>query len=222
MGEKTEREGRKMPIGLWAARLERPLTGEETEGLTNLLPPGRRERLLRVKDPARRREPLCAYLLLRLALREACGWENLPDIALSPQGKPCFPDALGVHFNLSHTSGAVLVGLSDQPIGVDIECIRPMSPASLERLAAGVSERDFFPCWVRREARAKLDGTHMGALLRTEMPLRDGEFYYPLDTFPGYAAGMATRSPEMPGQVRLISLDEWIQKMVLRQNFSQE
>ena len=210
-----------MAIKLWAAELDRPITTEEAEHLTALLPPGRRERLLRVKDPARRREPLCAYLLLRLALREACGWEELPDIALSSQGKPCFPDALGVHFNLSHTSGAVLVGLSDQPIGVDIECIRPMSPASLERLAA-VSERDFFPCWVRREARAKLDGTHMGALLRTEMPLRDGEFYYPLDTFPGYAAGMATRSPEMPGQVRLISLDEWIQKMVLRQNFSQE
>ena len=209
-----------MPIGLWAARLERPLTGEETEGLTNLLPPGRRERLLRVKDPVRRREPLCAYLLLRLAFRETYGWETLPDITLSPRGKPCFPDHPDVHFNLSHTSGAVLVGLSDQPIGVDIECIRPMSPASLERLAAGVAEQDFFPCWVRREARAKLDGTHMGALLRTEMPLRDGEFYYPLDTFPGYATGMATRSPEMPGQVRLISLDEWIQEMVL--TFSQE
>ena len=197
-----------MPIGLWAARLERPLTGEETEGLTNLLPPGRRERLLRVKDPARRREPLCAYLLLRLALREACGWEELPDIALSSQGKPCFPDALGVHFNLSHTSGAVLVGLSDQPIGVDIERIRPMSPASLERLAAGVAEQDFFPCWVRREARAKLDGTDMGALLRSEIPLRDGEFYYPLDVFPGYAAGMATHSRETPGPVSLYSLDE--------------
>ena len=220
--KKTAKRRGEMAIKLWAARLERPLTEAESERLTALLPESRRERLLRVKDPARWREPLCAYLLLRLALREACGWENLPDIALSPQGKPCFPDALGVHFNLSHTSGAVLVGLSDQPIGVDIECIRPMSPASLERLAAGVSERDFFPCWVRREARAKLDGTHMGALLRTEMPLRDGEFYYPLDTFPGYAAGMATRSPEMPGQVRLISLDEWIQKMVLRQNFSQE
>ena len=197
-----------MPIGLWAARLERPLTGQETECLTDLLPPGRRERLLRVKDPARRREPLCAYLLLRLALREACGWEELPDIALSSQGKPCFPDALGVHFNLSHTSGAVLVGLSDQPIGVDIECIRPMSPASLERLAAGVSERDFFPCWVRREARAKLDGTDMGALLRSEIPLRDGEFSYPLDVFPGYAAGMATHSRETPGPVSLYSLDE--------------
>ena len=58
-----------MAIKLWAAELERPLTAEETERLTALLPPGRRERLLRVKDPARRREPLCAYLLLRLALR---------------------------------------------------------------------------------------------------------------------------------------------------------
>lgn len=199
-----------MPIELRAARLERPLTQQEAERLTALLPAARRERLLRVKDPARRREPLCAWLLLRLALRETYGWEEFPDIALSSRGKPSFPDHPGVHFSISHTSGAVLVGVSDRSIGVDIERIRPMSPISLKRLAAGVEEREFFPCWVRREARAKLDGTHTGALLRTETPLRDGEFYYPLDTFPGYAAGIATRSLETPGPVRLLSLDEWI------------
>ena len=199
-----------MPIGLWAAWLERPLTGQEAERLTDLLPSGRRERLLRVKDPARRREPLCAYLLLRLALRETYGWEELPEISLSAQGKPGFPDHPTVHFNLSHTSGAVLVGISDQPVGVDIERVRPVAPASLKRLAAGVEEKDFFPCWVRREARAKLDGADMGTLLRTETPLREGEFYYPLETFPGYAAGMATRSRETPGTVRLISLDDLV------------
>ena len=203
-----------MAIKLWAAELRRPLTEEEAERLTALLPPCRRERLLRVKDPARRREPLCAYLLLRLALREIYGWEVLPEIALSPRGKPCFPAHPEVHFNLSHTSGAVLAGVSDAPIGVDIERLRPVSPAALRRLAPGVEERDFFPCWVRREARAKLDGAHMDALLRAETPLGEGEFYYPLDTFPGYAAGVATNHPEPPGPVSLYSLDKLMGKTV--------
>ena len=202
-----------MAIKLWAAELDRPITTEEAEHLTALLPPGRRERLLRVKDPARRREPLCAYLLLRLALRETCGWETLPDISLSHQRKPCFHDHPDVHFNLSHTSGAVLVGVSDAPIGVDIERIRPMSPNALRRLAPGMEERDFFPCWVRREARAKLQGHHMDALLRTETPLREGEFYYPLDTFPGYAAGVATNRCESLNPVSIYTLDELIQKI---------
>ena len=211
-----------MSIGLWAARLERPLTEREAERMAALLPSERRERLQRVKDPVRRQEPLCAWLLLRLALRETYGWEAFPDIALSSQGKPHFPEYPGIHFNLSHTSGAVLVGVSDQPIGVDIERVRPMAPASLERMAAGMAEKDFFPCWVRREARAKLDGAHMAELLRAETPLRDGECYYPLETFPGYAAGMATRSREAPGPVRLTSLDELIQGMVFNRKFSQE
>ena len=42
-----------MAIKLWAAELDRPITTEEAEHLTALLPPGRRERLLRVKDTAR-------------------------------------------------------------------------------------------------------------------------------------------------------------------------
>ena len=41
-----------MAIKLWAAELERPLTEKEAERLTTLLPPGRRERLLREDIPA--------------------------------------------------------------------------------------------------------------------------------------------------------------------------
>ena len=213
MGKKQMRR-EKIAHKLWAAELDRPITTEEAEHLTALLPPGRRERLLRVKAPARRREPLCAYLLLRLALRETCGWETLPDISLSQQGKPCFPDHPDVHFNLSHTSGAVLVGVSDHPVGVDIERLRPVSSVALRRLAPDVEEKNFFPCWVRREARAKLDGVNMEPLLRAETPLREGEFYYPLETFPGYAAGVATGRPDAPGPPSLYTLDELMREMV--------
>ncbi|MDO4316508.1 MAG: 4'-phosphopantetheinyl transferase [Oscillospiraceae bacterium] len=197
-----------MPIELWAARLERPLTERETGLMLDMLPPERRERILRLKQPEKRREPLCAYLILRLALREQYHWRELPEIRLSPRGKPCFPEHPEVHFNLSHTSGAVLVGLSDQPLGVDIEKIRPVSRRAARRLAGVTDGEVFFQSWVRREARVKRGGAGIGTMLRQETPLESGEFYYPLDTFPGYAAGVATRSRDVPGAVRRYSLDE--------------
>ena len=124
-----------MPIELWAARLERPLTAEEDAAMLALLPPERRERLERLRQPEKRREPLCAYLILCRALWEQYRWRALPPIRTTSLGKPYFPDHPDVHFNLSHTAGAVLVALSDRPVGVDIERIRPVSPRTMRRLA---------------------------------------------------------------------------------------
>ena len=199
-----------MAIELWAARLERSLTPQESKTMLKLLPPERRQRVLRLKQAEKRREPLCAYLLLRMALWEQYGWKQLPGIACSSFGKPYFPDHPNVHFNISHTTGAVLVGLSDQPVGVDIEKIRPVSQRAMERLADAKTERAFFQSWVRREARAKRGGTGVGTMLASETPMQYGEYFYALDTFPGYAAGVATRGREAPGTLRRYSLDEMI------------
>ena len=199
-----------MPIELWAARLERPLTERETEAMLALLPPERRERVLRIKQAEKRREPLCAYLILRHALWEQYHWRQFPPVALSSFGKPYFPDFPTVHFNLSHTTGAVLVGLSDQPVGVDIEKIRPVSPRAMRRLADVATEKAFFQSWVRREARSKRGGTGVGTMLEAETPLQYGEYFYFLETFPGYVAGVATRSRDVPGPVRKFALDEML------------
>ena len=112
-----------MSIELWAARLERPLTERETEAMLPLLPPERQERLLRIKQSEKRREPLCAYLILRHALWEQYRWRELPPIPLTSLGKPYFPDFPEVPFNLSHTIGAVLVALSGEPVGVERLCL---------------------------------------------------------------------------------------------------
>ena len=162
-----------MSIELWAVRLERPLTAEETEAMMALLPPERRDRLLRVRQEERRQEPLCAYFILRQALEEQYGWRQLPEIALTNRGKPYFPQHPEVQFNLSHTAGAVLVGLSDEPLG---------------------------------EARAKRSGDGVGTMMRDETPLRYGEVYYEIETFPGYAAGVASGSAERSGTVRRLVL----------------
>lgn len=199
-----------MPIELWTARMERPLSDAEREGILPLLPPARRERLLKMADVGKQREPLCAYLILCLALRQKYGWKELPEVALSQLGKPYFPECPDVHFNISHSSGAVLVGVSDQEIGVDIERVRPVGQRMMVRLAHVTTEEAFFQSWVRREARAKRSGDGIGTIMRSESPLRPGEYYYELDTFPGYAAGMATRSRELPGKLRRYSLDDML------------
>lgn len=196
-----------MAIELWAARLERPLTEQETERILRILPPNRRERLMKLRAE-KRQEPLCAYLMLCLALWDRYQWKGFPEMAVSGMGKPYFPEHPEVHFNISHTTGAVLVGISDQPIGVDIERIRPVSQRSMRRLAAVSTERDFFQSWVRREARIKRSGSGIGTMMRSETPLQQGEFYYELDTFPGYVAGVATRDSTPPGPLRKYSLDE--------------
>ena len=199
-----------MPIELRTARMERPLSEPEREAMLPLLPPDRRERLLRMKEEEKQREPLCAYLILCLALRQKYGWRSLPEVALSRLGKPYFPGHPDVHFNISHSSGAVLVGVSDQELGVDIERIRPVGQRMMVRMAHVSTEEAFFKSWVRREARAKRSGAGVGTIMRSESPLLPGEFYYELDTFPGYAAGLATRSRELPGKLHRYSLDDML------------
>ena len=199
-----------MPIELWTARMERPLSDPEREAILPLLPPDRRERLLRVQEVGKQREPLCAYLILCLALRQKYGWKSIPEVALGRLGKPYFPEHPEVHFNISHSSGAVLVGVSDQEIGVDIERIRPVGQRMMGRLAHVSTEEAFCQNGVRREARAKRSGNGVGTIMRSESPLQPGEYYYPLDTFPGYAAGVATRSKELPGKLHRYSLDDML------------
>ena len=195
-----------MSIELWAARLERPLTEAEEAAMLALLPPERRERLLRLRQPEKRREPLCAYLMLRRALWEQFHWRDLPEIRTASLGKPFFPDHPEVHFNLSHTAGAVLVALSDRPVGADIERIRPVSQRAMRRLADAATERAFFESWVRREALAKRSGAGVATMLSAGEELPPGEQFYPLDTFPGYAAGVAARGGGPPSPVRKYSL----------------
>jgi len=197
-----------MPIELWTARMERPLSDQEREAILPLLPPERRERLLRIRNVERQREPLCAYLMLCLALRQKYGWKDLPEVALSRLGKPYFPGCPGVHFNISHTRGAVLVGVSDQELGVDIERVRPVGQRMMVRVAQVSTEEAFFKNWVRLEARAKRSGSGVATIMRSESPLQPGEYYYELDTFPGYAAGLSTRSSELPGKLHRYSLDD--------------
>lgn len=192
---------------LWAVRLERPLTAGEEAVLLPLMPPARRERLTQTRRE-RRGEPLCAYGLLAMLLRERRGWRTLPEMAVTEQGRPFFPGAPEVRFSLSHTRGAALVGVSDRPVGADMERLRPVQAAALRRTAGAASETEFFQTWVRREARCKLRGVGVGAMLHSEPPFAPEEHYRELDLFPGYVAGAAVLDPVPVFSTRVVTLEE--------------
>ena len=118
-----------MDIWLYMLSLARPLSEEEARAMLARLPEALREQLVGRKG-AKRDASLCAYALLRRALHDRCGWEELPEVAFTARGKPYFPSCPDVFFSLSHTRGAVLLALHEQSVGADIERLRPVSAAA--------------------------------------------------------------------------------------------
>ncbi len=195
-----------MDIELFALKIERELTAQEREKMIAILPPHRRERLEKLPRERIPAEPLCAYTLLLRVLHTLYGWRAFPQIAYNQYGKPYFPDHPDIHFNISHTGSAVLVGVHNQPLGVDMERIRPVSARTMEMIAGVTAEKEFFKNWVRRESRGKWGGIGLGSMRKDDVEVLYGENFYFLDTFPEYAACICTHSADIPGKVRCLTL----------------
>ena len=185
-----------MRTTLYMASLTRDLRPSEEQVLFDCLPPERKRRFLRMKRASGRAEILCAYGLLCVALRRELGWHSLPDIRVTETGKPFFPAYPGVCFSLSHTDGAVMAGLSDAPIGVDIQKQRPVTARIMRRTADTNDPEEFFRRWVSMEACGKRDGRGILYAMHADAPFYEG--YVPLDTFPGYYAGTAVTPGHVP------------------------
>lgn len=107
--------------------------------------------------------------LLAQLYRQATG-EELPPIAVTPQGKPYFTEG-SWHFSISHTDHYAFCVLSQHNVGLDAEEKgRPVSPKILEKFLSNREktrlgsdpEDDFLRLWVLKEAEAKLTGRGMG------------------------------------------------------------
>ena len=206
--KRTKKGGAAMKIQLISIRMERPFTEEEVGRLLCLVPQERRRRLAELKDPVLGHEPICAYAALWLGVNALYGWRELPELTYNKYGKPEFAAHPEAQFNISHTRGAVLVGLHDRPIGVDIERIRPVSERTMQRLAGAVTEREFFESWTRRESRAKWGGTGLAAMKREDSPTMFGERFEYVETFPGYVACVCTHSDDALAPVRRFTLGD--------------
>ncbi len=138
-----------MSIELWAP-VGAPADGAGDGGHAAPAAPGAAGALLRIKQSKSGGSPCAPISFYAMP----CGSSTLAGASAYPVtslGKPYFRISR-VHFNLSHTTGAVLVACRGSR-GGDIEHIRPVSERAMRRLADVTTERAFFQSWVRREAR---------------------------------------------------------------------
>lgn len=111
---------------------------------------------------------------LRACARHFCGGagqERFERIARTPKGKPYFPDAPEVACSVSHTEGYWACAISDGPVGLDVEKMRPCPARQIARrffhpqeaLFAAQSQKAFFQVWTAKESYVKLLGRGIDA-----------------------------------------------------------
>lgn len=146
------------------------LSEEWTEKAIALLPKERRVRAVRYRQETDRKNCAAAYLLLKLALRECFGIREF-ELGYGVWGKPYVKDWPGIFISLSHCKKGCAAAVSDCPVGIDMEEVRPFSWEIAKRVCCcrelqilrevGKDERDraFIRMWVGKESYVKWLGT---------------------------------------------------------------
>ena len=154
---------------VWKVQKAEDFSRAELEHCFGLLPTERQKKIRSLPHPNRQRESLCAEWLVRTMLEEYTGRpaESFP-ILRAPHGKPYTPD--GPEFNLSHSGKWLVCAVGDQPLGVDIEAIKPRNLRIAERFFTqreqeflAPDQEDallrFLQIWTAKEAYFKALGT---------------------------------------------------------------
>lgn len=143
------------------------VTPEEVARLLPLVSEQRREQALRFKHMFGQFCCLKSYcMLMELVAAVSPTMDGMrPEFAFNEHGQPYFPTRPDLHFSISHTKDAILVGMSLLPIGVDVESLRNPSQGLIERTMSSSeqskisSSADFVALWTRKEAYLKWRGT---------------------------------------------------------------
>ena len=147
------------------------VTENDLSAFFDALPPGRRAYAARYKKDLDRATAAVGFLLVSRLIREVDPALAGADWAIGEHGKPYLPGA-PFHFSLSHADGLCAAALSSDPVGLDVERIRPLRPALLPRFCTpGEIERVAHDpdlavkIWTGREAQAKRNGRGIGQKL---------------------------------------------------------
>lgn len=144
------------------------IAGFDIEAALPLLSDQRREQTLKFRYELGRKTCAAAYLLLCQGLQQEYGITERPLFGYGEHGKPFIVGHPDIHFNISHCREAVLVVVSDRPVGADVECIREykdslvrytMNDAEIARIEqSDHPEVAFIRLWTMKEAKLKLSG----------------------------------------------------------------
>ena len=141
---------------IWKKRSIQSLSKTEYDQCLALMEPLRRERVLKMSREDKRCATVLGEWMAKNALSDQCGIP-LEEISLkrTERGKP-YAEGLTLHFSISHSGDFAAVAVSDRPIGIDIEVLRPADPRLSQRI--GAEPNRFFEEWTAKEAHFKIYG----------------------------------------------------------------
>lgn len=144
------------------------ITEKELHPYLESLPNWRREQALRFKHLSGQRESAMAYHLLLRMLKQQHNITTPPHFIIGDNGKPTLAEYPNIHFNLSHCKEAVACAISSEPVGIDIECERKITPSLIqytmnERETTEIEQSPnptihFLKLWTAKESVVKLTG----------------------------------------------------------------
>lgn len=140
---------------VWMKRSLTSLTETEYERCLALMEPERRQKVLALKNEPRRRAAILGEWLAKTMLAEQSGLP-LEEITVlrTEKGKP-YAEGLP-YFSITHSGDHVAVAVSETPIGIDMEKLRPIDPRTAARIGADPAR--FFEEWCAKEAHYKIYG----------------------------------------------------------------
>lgn len=144
---------------------------EEFELWYHQMEPSRQKKCKQLKNETAQKQCIAADHLARTALSEHMHLppEDIP-VSRSASGKP-YVEGNPIYFSISHSERKVICAVSEFPVGIDIERIRPVPAARQERICTPEelkylrSSKDgtqrnlrFLYLWTRKEAVFKIEG----------------------------------------------------------------
>ena len=162
----------------WSFRDIRQINNSQLQEIYDRLSPSRKEHIDRLKKPEDRIRSLAAEWLLLQMLQEQYGITNAV-LHRHPGGQP-YLTGCDLQVSISHCEYLVACAVDTVSIGIDVEQLRPVSPALCNRicveeekayLLAGAKEfpaqerqdpaflQRFFQIWTAKEAYFKKCGT---------------------------------------------------------------
>lgn len=131
--------------------------------LYSFLPPSRKQKVDKTKDEQTKKIQIVEYYLIKKHL----GLLSQKDFSYNKYGKPYI---LGEkHFSISHTKTALVIAISDNEIGIDIQEIskpserlikKVLNESEMQQVQKSTSpSKEFTKLWTKKESYVKYNGT---------------------------------------------------------------
>lgn len=155
---------------LYYVNVDSQLNKSVFNSMLDFVSPEKKNKVLKFRFDIDRKLSLYSEILVRCLICKTLSITNKDiEIQQDELGKPFLKNNPSLHFNLSHTKNAITVGISNDPLGVDIEKIKAADMKIAERfftdnelswIRSNNSEQDvnFFSIWTKKEAALKSEG----------------------------------------------------------------